>query len=138
MVLPEALRKSRGIKAGTSLRVTEAGESNLLTPVHPPTEAELTAVIEAAGGPGHAETAKSANKWRQRLKESGRAREKPRTVIDTNVFVAAIFWQGSARECLARFARRQFQMFVTEVVLEEYAETAWDLKIEEHLVQSPQ
>jgi len=72
------------------------------------------------------------------LKESGRAREKPRTVIDTNVFVAAIFWQGSARECLARFARRQFQMFVTEVVLEEYAETAWDLKIEEHLVQSPQ
>jgi len=59
MVLPEALRKSRGIKAGTSLRVTEAGESILLTPVHPPTEAELTAVIEAAGGPGHAETAKS-------------------------------------------------------------------------------
>ena len=59
MVLPEALRKSRGIKPGTALRVTEAGESNLLTPVHPPTEAELTAVIKSAGGPGRAETATS-------------------------------------------------------------------------------
>ena len=58
MVLPEALRKSRGIKPGAALRVTEAGESLLLTPVHLPTEQELTAVIESAG-PGHAETAKS-------------------------------------------------------------------------------
>ncbi|MCI0537812.1 MAG: PIN domain-containing protein [Verrucomicrobiales bacterium] len=52
--------------------------------------------------------------------------------------MAAIFWRGSARECLVRFARRQFQMFVTESVLEEYAETAWELKIKEHLVQNPQ
>ena len=59
MILPEAIRKNRGIKAGTSLRVTEAGESILLTPVHPPTQEELSAVIEAAGGPGRAETAKS-------------------------------------------------------------------------------
>jgi AbrB family looped-hinge helix DNA binding protein len=59
MVLPEALRRSRGIKPGTALRVTEAGESLLLTPVHPPAEEELTAVIEAAGGPGERETAKS-------------------------------------------------------------------------------
>ena len=72
------------------------------------------------------------------MKESGRAREKPRVVIDTSGFVAAIFWQGSARECLVRFARRQFQMFVTESVLKEYAETAWELKIEEGLVQNPQ
>ena len=72
------------------------------------------------------------------MKESGRAREKPRAVIDTSVFVAAIFWRGSARECLVRFARRQFQAFVTEVVLEEYAETAWDVKFEEHLQQNPQ
>ena len=57
--MPEGLRKSRGIKAGTALRVTEAGESILLTPVYPPTQAELTAVIESAGGPGRAETAKS-------------------------------------------------------------------------------
>ena len=57
--MPEAIRKNRGIKAGTSLRVTEAGESILLTPVHPPTQEELSAVIEAAGGPGRAETAKS-------------------------------------------------------------------------------
>ena len=59
MILPEALRKSRGIKTGTALRVTEAGESILLTPVYPPTEVELSAVIEAAGGPGPTETAKS-------------------------------------------------------------------------------
>ena len=72
------------------------------------------------------------------MKESGRAREKPTAVIDTNVFVAAIFWQGSARECLVRFARRQFQACVTEVVLEEYAETAWDVKFEEHPPQNPQ
>jgi putative PIN family toxin of toxin-antitoxin system len=72
------------------------------------------------------------------LKESGRAREKPRAIIDTSVFVAAIFWQGSARECLVRFARRQFQMFVTELILEEYAATAWDLKLEEDLAQNPQ
>ena len=72
------------------------------------------------------------------MKESGRGREKPRVVVDTSVFVAAIFWQGSARECLVRFARRQFQALVTEAVLEEYAETAWDLKMEEDLVQNPQ
>ena len=58
-MLPETLRKRRGLKPGASLRVTEAGESILLTPVHPPTEEEMTAVIEAAGGPGPAETAKS-------------------------------------------------------------------------------
>src|SRR5437763_8417433 len=109
MILPEGLRKSRGIKAGTALRVTEAGESILLTPVYPLTQAELTAVIESAGGPGRAETAKSASRQRRRLKESERMREKPRVVIDTSVFVAAIFWQGSARECLVRFARREFQ-----------------------------
>ena len=72
------------------------------------------------------------------MKESGRAREKIRAVIDANVFVSAIFWQDSARECLVRFARRQFQAFVTEVVLEEYAETAWDVKFEERLPQNPQ
>jgi putative PIN family toxin of toxin-antitoxin system len=67
-----------------------------------------------------------------------RVGEKPRAVIDTSVFVAAIFWQGSARECLVRFARREFQLFVTESVLEEYAETAWELKMEEELPQNPQ
>ena len=64
------------------------------------------------------------------MKESGRGREKPKAILDTNVVVAAIFWQGSARECLARFARRQFQVFVSEAILEEYSETAWDLRIE--------
>jgi AbrB family looped-hinge helix DNA binding protein len=73
MILPERLRKSRGIKAGTALRVTEAGESILLTLVHPPTEAELNAVMESAGGPGRAETAKSRQQVAAAI-ESVRAR----------------------------------------------------------------
>lgn len=72
------------------------------------------------------------------MKGSGRAREKPRVAIDTSVVVAGIFWQGSARRCLVRFARREFQLFVTEPVLREYAETAWELKIEENLPANPQ
>jgi bifunctional DNA-binding transcriptional regulator/antitoxin component of YhaV-PrlF toxin-antitoxin module len=59
MVLPEALRKSKRLKSGAALRVTEAGESILLTPVYPPTEEELAAVMETAGGPGPVETLKS-------------------------------------------------------------------------------
>ena len=65
-------------------------------------------------------------------------REKRKAVIDTNVFVAAIFWRGSARECLVRFARREFEAVVSEAILREYAETAWELKIEENLPQNPQ
>ena len=41
MTLPAVLRKTKRLKAGTRLRVTEAGENILLTPVHPPTEEEL-------------------------------------------------------------------------------------------------
>jgi len=72
------------------------------------------------------------------LSESGRAQGKLRAVVDTNVFVAAIFWRGSARECLARFARREFEVVVSEPILREFAETAWELKIEEDLPQNPQ
>jgi predicted nucleic acid-binding protein len=64
--------------------------------------------------------------------------EKVRVVIDTSVFVAAIFWRGSARECLVRFARRDFEAVVSEAILQEYAGTAWGLKIEENLPQNPQ
>ncbi len=66
------------------------------------------------------------------------AREKLKAVVDTSVFVAAIFWQGSARECLARFARRQFEAVVSEPILREFAETAWELKLQEDLPQDPQ
>jgi uncharacterized protein len=90
------------------------------------------------GGQRAAKRQSLANNWRQPLRGSAHVREKPRAVIDTNVFVAAIFWRGSARECLARFARRQFYLFVTESLLQEYAETAWELKLEEHLPQNPQ
>lgn len=72
------------------------------------------------------------------MSEFGRAQEKLKAVVDTNVFVAAVFWRGSARECLARFARRQFEAVVSEPILREFAETAWELKILEHLPQNPQ
>ena len=72
------------------------------------------------------------------MSEFARAQDKLRAVVDTNVFVAAIFWRGSARECFARFARRQFEAVVSEPILREFAETAWELKIQEDLPQNPQ
>ncbi len=59
MVLPEALCKSKRLKPGTALRVTDAGEGILLTPVYPPAEEELAAVMAAAGGAGPSETPKT-------------------------------------------------------------------------------
>ena len=74
------------------------------------------------------------------MKESGRGRrrEKIRAVIDTSVLVAGVFWRGSARQCLVRFARREFELVVSEAILQEYAETAWDVKNEEDLSPNPQ
>lgn len=72
------------------------------------------------------------------MSEFGRAREKLKAVVDTNVFVAAILWRGSVRECLVRFARRQFEAVVSEPILREFAETAWELKIREDPPQNPQ
>ena len=59
MALPEVLRKSKRLKPGPRLRLTEVGENFLLTPVYPPAKEELVAVINAAGGPGPVETRKS-------------------------------------------------------------------------------
>jgi predicted nucleic acid-binding protein len=39
---------------------------------------------------------------------------------------------------LVRFARREFEAIVSEEILREFAETAWELKIEEGLEQNPQ
>ena len=64
--------------------------------------------------------------------------EKLKVVVDTSVFVAAIFWRGSARECLVRFARREYEVVVSEAILREFAETAWEVKMEEDLAQNPQ
>jgi len=59
VALPEAVRRRRKIAPGMGLRVTDAGESILLTPVYPPSEEELAAVIADAGGPGPVETPKA-------------------------------------------------------------------------------
>jgi hypothetical protein len=80
----------------------------------------------------------TANKWPPQSSEFERVREKLKVVIDTSVFVAAIFWQGSARDCLVRFARREFEIVVSDPILREFAETAWELKVEEDLAQNPQ
>jgi predicted nucleic acid-binding protein len=45
-------------------------------------------------------------------------------VADTNVVVSAIFWPGEARRCLARWAKRRFQLAITIPVFEEYGEIA--------------
>ena len=78
MTLPKGLRKSKHLKPGATLRVTEAGESILLTPIHPPTEEELRAVIEAAGGPGAAETSETRKQVEaaiKRVRTRARARK---------------------------------------------------------------
>ena len=78
MVLPPALCKSRRLKTGTTLRVTEAGESILLTPVYPPNEEELTAVIANAGGRGPEETDKNRKQVEAALaKVRARTRKNP-------------------------------------------------------------
>jgi len=59
VALPESFRRRRKIEAGMGLRVTDLGESILLTPVYPPSEEELAAVIADAGGPGPVETPKA-------------------------------------------------------------------------------
>lgn len=45
-------------------------------------------------------------------------------VLDTNVFVSAIFWPGGDRRCLAHWSRRKFQLALTQTILDEYRETA--------------
>ncbi|MBM3838357.1 MAG: AbrB/MazE/SpoVT family DNA-binding domain-containing protein [Verrucomicrobia bacterium] len=75
VVLPEAFRKSKRLKPGAVLRVTEAGESILLTPVYPPVVEELSAVIDAGGGPGQDETGKTRKKVEAAI-EKVRARKK--------------------------------------------------------------
>ena len=58
-------------------------------------------------------------------------------VIDTGVIVAAIFWRNEPRRCLAAFARRRFQLYVTDSILEEYERVALKLKAEECLTLDP-
>ena len=59
------------------------------------------------------------------------------TVFDTGVVVAAIYWRNEPRRCQAAFARRRFNLFVSDSILDEYERVAWELKAEEHLAQDP-
>ncbi len=45
-------------------------------------------------------------------------------VADTNVVIAAIFWPGESRRCLARWAKRRFHLAITVPIFEEYSEVA--------------
>jgi len=45
-------------------------------------------------------------------------------VLDTNVVVSAIFWRGEARRCLTLWAKRRFQIAISEEIFEEYCEVA--------------
>ncbi|SRR5260221_117063 len=45
-------------------------------------------------------------------------------VIDTNVFLAAAFWKGSARRCWALCASRHYPIAVTAEILNEYRRKA--------------
>lgn len=45
-------------------------------------------------------------------------------VADTNVVISAIFWPGESRQCLVRWAKRQFHLAITVPIFEEYQEVA--------------
>lgn len=58
-------------------------------------------------------------------------------VLDTNVVVSGIFWKGSPYRCLLAFANRKFQIAVTSGILEEYLETAFEVKTGHNLDADP-
>src|SRR5947209_2628015 len=41
-------------------------------------------------------------------------------VIDTNVFLSAAFWRGTARKCWALCAARGYRIAITTDILDEY------------------
>jgi putative PIN family toxin of toxin-antitoxin system len=43
-------------------------------------------------------------------------------VVDTNVVVSAIFWQGESRQCLKHWAKRRFHLALTIPLFAEYSE----------------
>lgn len=45
-------------------------------------------------------------------------------VVDTNVVVSAIFWQGESRDCFKHWAKRKFQIAITAAIFEEYCQVA--------------
>ena len=45
-------------------------------------------------------------------------------VIDTNVFLGAAFWRGTARKCWALCASRHYPIAVTAEILDEYRRKA--------------
>jgi putative PIN family toxin of toxin-antitoxin system len=45
-------------------------------------------------------------------------------VIDTSVFLAAVFWRGTGRKCWAVCAARHYPVAVTEEILGEYRRKA--------------
>ena len=58
-------------------------------------------------------------------------------VFDTGVIVAGIYWRNEPCRCLAAFARRRFQLCVSDSILDEYRRAALELKSEENLTIDP-
>jgi putative PIN family toxin of toxin-antitoxin system len=56
--------------------------------------------------------------------------QKTRTVLDTNVVISGIFWQGEARKCLLALARRKFQIAACPEIIREYRKIAGEIKEE--------
>lgn len=54
-----------------------------------------------------------------------------RAVYDCNVVLSGIGWDGSARQCLKRVARRRVFLFVTDTILAEYESIIPEILAEE-------
>ena len=61
-----------------------------------------------------------------------------KTVLDTGVVVAGIFWKSEPYRCLVAFARRKYSLALTEEVFAEYTRVAWRLKQQENLTVNPE
>lgn len=67
LVLPKEFCERAGISPGAQLRVAEVANGLYLSPIQPPTEEELQAVIQAAGGPYAPEPADAARKIKRAI-----------------------------------------------------------------------
>ena len=61
-----------------------------------------------------------------------------RTVLDTGVVVAGIFWTAEPQQCLVALARRRYTLVLSEDIFQEYQSIASRLKERYALPRNPQ